>query len=225
MNRVAEFGLPADLAFDIRQSARSSISFVRTSYEHYLSSGTNFFSWNDPATPADETFDTVHDDRVPVFAHAENAGQGYAIPARRLMRLLEVFNEDLWQQYDPQNDTPAADEFRATLLVTALSHAFQSDLRAEFRDLHFPVDDAIYDQLMTLATPAPPRLSITLNHQLSTINVSWPSPSTGWYLQQNTNSVSSLNWSNVTSDIQDDGTNKTLIVNPPSGNRFYRLSK
>ena len=68
--------------------------------------------------------------------------------------------------------------------------------------------------LFSLA-PAAPRLSITLNPQLSTLNVSWPSPSTDWTLQQNTNSVSSLNWSNVTTGIQDDGTTKTLIVNPP----------
>jgi hypothetical protein len=27
----------------------------------------------------------------------------------------------------------------------------------------------------------------------------------------------------VTTTIQDDGTTKTLIVNPPAGNRFYRL--
>ena len=72
MNRAAEFGLPADLVFDIHQSARSSISFVRTSYEHYLSSGTNFFSWNDPATPADETFDTFMTIAYKFFAHAEN---------------------------------------------------------------------------------------------------------------------------------------------------------
>jgi hypothetical protein len=40
-----------------------------------------------------------------------------------------------------------------------------------------------------------------------------------------TNSVSSVNWSNATATIQDDGTTKTLIVNPPTGNRFYRLHK
>jgi hypothetical protein len=39
----------------------------------------------------------------------------------------------------------------------------------------------------------------------------------------NTNSVSSVNWSNVTSGIADEGTTKTLIVHPPTGNRFYRL--
>jgi uncharacterized protein YcnI len=59
----------------------------------------------------------------------------------------------------------------------------------------------------------------------NTVAVSWPSPSTGWTLQQNTNSVSSANWSNVTSGIQDDGTTKTFIVNPPTGNRFYRLKQ
>jgi hypothetical protein len=225
MNRAAEYGLPADVVFEIRQSARSSIGLVRTSYEHYLSSGTNFFSWNDPATPADETFDTFMTIAYQFFAHAENAGQGYAIPTRRLMQLLAVFNEDLWLQYDPQNHTPDADEFRATLLVTALSYAFQADLRAEFRKLRFPVSEAIYDQLMSLATPGAPSLTITLNSQLATLNVSWPSPSTGWTLQQNTNSVSSLNWSNVAAGIQDDGTTKTFLVNPPTGNRYYRLHK
>jgi hypothetical protein len=225
MNRAAEYGLPTDLVFDLHQSARNSISFVRRSYEHYLSSGTNFFSWNDPTTPTDETFDTFMTIAYQFFAHAESTGHGYAIPARRLMRLLDVFNEELRQQYDQQHSTTAADQFRATLLVTALSYAFQSDLRAQFRELRFPVSDAIYNQLMSLATPEAPRLSITLNPQLSTINVSWPSPSAGWNLQQNTDSVSSVNWSNLTDMIQDDGTTKKLIVNPPTANRFYRLHK
>jgi hypothetical protein len=74
-------------------------------------------------------------------------------------------------------------------------------------------------------THGAPLLTITLNPQLSTLHVSWPSPSTGWALQVNTNSVSSVNWSNVNSGIQDDSTTKTLIVNPPTGNRFHRLNK
>jgi hypothetical protein len=53
--------------------------------------------------------------------------------------------------------------------------------------------------------------------------ISWPSPSTGFTLQQNTNSVASVNWSNVTATPLDDGTTKTVIVNPPTGNCFYRL--
>lgn len=57
----------------------------------------------------------------------------------------------------------------------------------------------------------------------NTVAVFWPSPSTGWVLEVNTNSVSSANWSNVTATIQDNGTTKTLIVNPPADYRFYRL--
>ena len=71
------------------------------------------------------------------------------------------------------------------------------------------------------ATPALAVFRTTTN----TVVVSWPSPSTGWDLQQNTNSVSSVNWSNVTSGVVEDGATRTLIVNPPTGNRFYRLHK
>ena len=76
--------------------------------------------------------------------------------------------------------------------------------------------------LFAVQTPGAPLLSV-FRTTTNTVAVSWPSPSTGWTLQQNTNSVSSVNWSNVTAAILDDGTTKTLIVNPPSGNRFYRL--
>ncbi|MBE0543300.1 MAG: hypothetical protein IH623_18295 [Verrucomicrobia bacterium] len=55
--------------------------------------------------------------------------------------------------------------------------------------------------------------------------VSWPSPSTAWTLQKNTNSAGSLNWSDVNDTIYDDGATRTLIVNPPTGNRYYRLWK
>jgi hypothetical protein len=44
-------------------------------------------------------------------------------------------------------------------------------------------------------------------------------------LQQNTNSVASVNWSNVTTAPADNGSIKYIIVNPPAGNRWYRLSK
>jgi hypothetical protein len=42
-------------------------------------------------------------------------------------------------------------------------------------------------------------------------------------LQQNTSGVSSANWSTILTTPNDDGTTKTLIVNPPTGNQFYRL--
>ena len=78
--------------------------------------------------------------------------------------------------------------------------------------------------IYAVQTPGAPLLAI-FHTTTNTVAVTWPSPSTGWDLQQNTNSVSSVNWSNVTTAIQDDGSTKTLVVNPPTGNRFYRLNK
>jgi len=89
---------------------------------------------------------------------------------------------------------------------------------------NFTLDGGFWGIVAAIQTPGAPLLSI-FHTTTNTVVVSWPSPSTGWTLQQNTNSVSSLNWSNVTATIQDDTTTKTLIVNPPAGNRFYRLSQ
>ena len=56
----------------------------------------------------------------------------------------------------------------------------------------------------------------------STVAVSWPSPSTGFVLQQNSAGLGSVNWSNVTDSIVDDGTNK-VMTQPMGTNRFFRL--
>jgi len=87
---------------------------------------------------------------------------------------------------------------------------------------NFTLQGGLWGLIATVQTPGAPLLSISRT-TTNTVAVSWPSPSTGWMLQQNTNSVASLNWSNVTSGIADDGTAKTLTVNPPAGSRFYRL--
>jgi uncharacterized delta-60 repeat protein len=67
----------------------------------------------------------------------------------------------------------------------------------------------------------PPSLSIARSN--ASVIISWPSPSTGFTLQQNTSSIVTVNWSNVLTTPTDNGTTKTVIVNLPMGNRFYRL--
>jgi hypothetical protein len=74
------------------------------------------------------------------------------------------------------------------------------------------------------ALAAPPLLTIRKT-STNTVAITWPSPSTGFVLQQNTNGLGSVNWSNVTAGVQTVGTNETLIVNPIGGTRFYRLVK
>ena len=78
--------------------------------------------------------------------------------------------------------------------------------------------------LVAVPTPGAPLLTITLNPQLSTVTVSWPSPSPGFALQQNAD-LNTTNWMPAPQMVSDDGTNKFIIVNPPAGNRFYRLFK
>ena len=87
---------------------------------------------------------------------------------------------------------------------------------------NFTLQGGFWGVIAAVQSPGAPLLSI-FSTTTNSVAVTWPSPSTGWALQQNTNSASSVNWSNVTSGIQDDGTTKSLIVSPPTGNRFYRL--
>ena len=68
----------------------------------------------------------------------------------------------------------------------------------------------------------PPSLTIRRTTTNSVI-VSWPSVPTGFVLQQNTNGIATVNWSNVTDSILDDGTNN-LMTQPVVGtSRFFRL--
>jgi hypothetical protein len=52
--------------------------------------------------------------------------------------------------------------------------------------------------------------------------VYWPSLSTGFNPQVNTN-LATTNWVTPAETVQDNGSFKYLLVSPPAGNRFYRL--
>lgn len=89
---------------------------------------------------------------------------------------------------------------------------------------NYALQGGFWGVIAAVRTLGAPLLSI-FRTTTSRVSVTWPSPSTGWKLQQNTNSVSSSNWSNITVGIKDNGTAKTLILNPAAGNCFYRLHK
>ena len=72
--------------------------------------------------------------------------------------------------------------------------------------------------------PSAPLLSL-FRTAPNAVAVSGPSPSTNRKLQPNTNRISSVNGSNVTVTIQADGTTTSLIVNPPTGNRFLSAAQ
>jgi hypothetical protein len=77
--------------------------------------------------------------------------------------------------------------------------------------------------LFAVPIPGAPLLKIFLT-STNTAVIIWPSPSSGWNLQQNTD-LSAANWVAPSETVNDDGANKFIIVVPPADNRFYRLSK
>lgn len=89
---------------------------------------------------------------------------------------------------------------------------------------NFSLDGGFWGLIAAVPTPGAPLLTISRT-TTNTVLVSWPSASTTYSLQVNTNGIGTVNWSNVVSTPLDDGTTKSVLVNPPLGNRFYRLLK
>ncbi len=72
--------------------------------------------------------------------------------------------------------------------------------------------------VQTLGAP-----TLTITHSGNTVTVSWPYPSTGWTLQQNSD-LSTANWP-ASGGISNDGVNNYITIISPTGNLFFRLSK
>jgi hypothetical protein len=155
INAGGTYGLSEDILTDVAISSISAINGLRNAYDNYIAEGMNFSSWNDPGTPGDDTMNTFATLAYKFCEHAEMQRSGYREPLRRMTELLAVFNEDLEARYDRNNDTAAADTFRSTLMVTAISYGFDTDLRDEFAALNFPISDATYDELMGMVTSVP----------------------------------------------------------------------
>jgi len=76
--------------------------------------------------------------------------------------------------------------------------------------------------LSAVQTPGAPVLKV-FHSNTNTAIVSWPAPSAGWILQQNTSLAFPAGWSNTTDTVTQAGGQNQIIVGPPTGNRYYRL--
>jgi len=85
----------------------------------------------------------------------------------------------------------------------------------------FTLDGGFWGIIAAIQTPGSPLLQVFLT-ATNTVIISWPSPSTGFSLQENTN-LSTTNWTAVTNVADVVGNDKQVKVSPPVGNRFYRL--
>ena len=85
---------------------------------------------------------------------------------------------------------------------------------------NYSVTGGFWSLISVVQTLGAPTLTVT--HSGNNVTVLWPSPSTGFQLQQNSN-LATTNWTTSGFSISDDGTNKSVTITSPTGNLFFRL--
>ncbi len=88
---------------------------------------------------------------------------------------------------------------------------------------NFSLTGGFWSLISVVQTPGAPLLTITRSN--NTVTVSWPSPSTGFVLQQNNNANNVAGWSTFGGTINDNGTIKSMTISPLTGNLFFRLKQ
>jgi hypothetical protein len=87
---------------------------------------------------------------------------------------------------------------------------------------NYSLTGGFWSLIAVVQTPGAPLLSIQWVNA-TTVKISWPSPSTGWRLQQCSN-LAAAGWTTSSLTISDNGINKSVSISPPTGNLFFRLS-
>ncbi len=77
-----------------------------------------------------------------------------------------------------------------------------------------------FNERISQGTLLPP---LSIQPAGANIMVSWPSPSTGFDLQQNSSLANSGGWSPPLNSTNDDGTNKSVLISSPAANQYFRL--
>jgi hypothetical protein len=88
----------------------------------------------------------------------------------------------------------------------------------------YTLDGGFWSLVAAVQTPGAPLLTITHTATNSVI-VSWPSPSSGFVLQQNGNVGNPNGWSAFGGTVSDNGTTRSVTISPPAGNLFFRLKQ
>ena len=99
----------------------------------------------------------------------------------------------------------------------------QPDVGAAMTGGNYSVSGGFWSLTAAVQTPGAPLLTITLTHT-NTAVISWPSPSTGFALQQNSN-AGTTSWTDAGLSPSDNGTTKSVVVPASPGSKFYRLKK
>ena len=85
---------------------------------------------------------------------------------------------------------------------------------------NFSLTGGFWSLISVVQTPGAPILTIT--HSGNNVIVSWPSPATGFVLQQNDN-LSTANWTTAGFTVNSNSTTMSITIPSPTGNLFFRL--
>ena len=99
----------------------------------------------------------------------------------------------------------------------------QQDAGGPMTGGNYSLTGGFWSLISVIQTPGAPTLIITRSG--TSVIISWPSPSTGFGLQQNTAVNNAPGWLNFTGTIQDNGVTKSVTINSPTGNLFFRLKE
>jgi hypothetical protein len=144
LNHPRHYGLSDGLAEGLERSAQAAFAGMARAHRDYVAQGCPFATRQEPGSKQDRTFGTFMTVACVFVQEAERAGDMRGA-TKRLMRMLQTFNEEDHRRYQvPENDA-----FRATFLVAAVSHGLGRDMRPKFRELRFPIDAAVYDEMTT----------------------------------------------------------------------------
>jgi hypothetical protein len=99
----------------------------------------------------------------------------------------------------------------------------QHDASGTISGGNYSLTGGFWSLIALVQTSGAPALAITFTGP-NIVGISWPSPSTGFVLQQNSN-LATTNWTTFGGAINDNGTIKSVTIIPPTGNLFYRLKQ
>ena len=85
---------------------------------------------------------------------------------------------------------------------------------------NYMVEGGFWGIIAAVQVTGSPPLTITLSN--GNVIVSWPPPSTGFILQENTDLNTAI-WTTVATPPSDNGSTVSVILSPSAGNHYYRL--
>jgi len=88
---------------------------------------------------------------------------------------------------------------------------------------NYSIEGGFWGFITVVQMPGAPLLSIAPAGTNAVI--SWPSPSTGFVLQENSNVANTNGWGNYGGNVNDSGTIKSVIVPANVGNKYFRLKQ